>query len=65
MINVGGAASGVKVYVFDLTGRQLCVPARAEGDGKVYIERDEWPALVLLRLVHEPTNSTRTWKMVR
>lgn len=65
VINVGGAASGVKVYVFDLTGRQLCVPARAEGDGKVYIERDEWPALVLLRLVHEPTNSTRTWKMVR
>ena len=65
MMDLGPAGQGVKVHVFDLTGRQLCTPVGADGNGQIWIEGDQWPALVLLRLVHEPTNSIRTWKMVR
>ena len=65
MMDLGGAADGMKIHVFDLTGRQLCTPVGADGSGQIWIEGDQWPALVLLRLVHEPTNSVRTWKMVR
>jgi PKD repeat protein len=65
MMDLGIAAVGMKVHVFDLTGRQLCTPVGADGNGQIWVEGDQWPALVLLRLVHEPTNSIRTWKMVR
>ena len=65
MMDLGPAGEGMKVHVFDLTGRQLCTPVGADGNGQIWIEGDQWPALVLLRLVHEPTNSIRTWKMVR
>ena len=65
MMDLGAAADGMKIHVFDLTGRQLCTPVGADGSGQIWIEGDQWPALVLLRLVHEPTNSVRTWKMVR
>lgn len=65
MLDLGIAAVGMKVHVFDLTGRQLCTPVGADGNGQIWVEGDQWPALVLLRLVHEPTNSIRTWKMVR
>lgn len=65
MLDLGIAAAGMKVHAFDLTGRQLCTPVGADGNGQIWIEGDQWPALVLLRLVHEPTNSIRTWKMVR
>ena len=65
MMDLGAAGEGMKVHVFDLTGRQLCTPVGADGNGQIWIEGDQWPALVLLRLVHEPTNSIRTWKMVR
>jgi hypothetical protein len=65
MLNLGAAADGMKVHVFDLTGRQLCNPVPADGNGQIWVEGNEWPAMVLVRLVHEPTNSVRTWKMVR
>ncbi|HBS20229.1 MAG TPA: hypothetical protein DEA66_05230, partial [Flavobacteriales bacterium] len=65
MMDLGPAGQGMTVHVFDLTGRQLCTPVGANGNGQIWIEGDQWPALVLLRLVHEPTNSIRTWKMVR
>ena len=65
MMDLGPAGQGMTVHVFDLTGRQLCTPVGADGHGQIWIEGDQWPALVLLRLVHEPTNSIRTWKMVR
>ena len=65
MMDLGPAGQGMTVHVFDLTGRQLCTPVGADGNGQIWIEGDQWPALVLLRLVHEPTNSIRTWKMVR
>ena len=64
-LNLGAAADGMKVHVFDLTGRQLCNPVPADGNGQIWVEGNEWPAMVLVRLVHEPTNSVRTWKMVR
>ncbi|MGB2423166.1 MAG: PKD domain-containing protein [Flavobacteriales bacterium] len=65
MMNLGAAANGMKIHVFDLTGRQLCNPVAPDANGQIWVEGDQWPALVLLRLVHEPTNSIRTWKMVR
>ena len=65
MMDLGAAASGMKIHVFDLTGRQLCSPAAPDANGQIWVDGDQWPALVLLRLVHEPTNSIRTWKMVR
>jgi len=65
MMDLGAAAPGMKIHVFDLTGRQLCHPAAPDANGQIWVEGDQWPALVLLRLVHEPTNSIRTWKMVR
>ena len=65
MLNLGAAADGMKVHVFDLTGRQLCNPVSADSNGEIWVEGNEWPAMVLVRLVHEPTNSVRTWKMVR
>ena len=65
MMDLGPAGEGMTVHVFDLTGRQLCSPVGADGNGQIWIEGDQWPSLVLLRLVHEPTNSIRTWKMVR
>jgi PKD repeat protein len=65
MLDLGAVSSGMMVHVYDLTGRQLCNPAMADANGQIWVEGDEWPALVLLRLVHVPTNSIRTWKMVR
>jgi len=65
MMDLGAAATGMKIHVFDLTGRQLCNPVAPNANGQIWVEGDQWPALVLLRLVHEPTNSVRTWKMVR
>jgi hypothetical protein len=65
MMDLGAAAAGMKIHVFDLTGRQLCNPVAPDANGQIWVEGDQWPALVLLRLVHEPTNSIRTWKMVR
>ena len=65
MMDLGAAAAGMKIHVFDLTGRQLCNPVAPNANGQIWVEGDQWPALVLLRLVHEPTNSVRTWKMVR
>jgi PKD repeat protein len=65
MMDLGAGAAGMKMHVFDLTGRQLCNPASPDANGQIWVEGDQWPALVLLRLVHEPTNSIRTWKMVR
>ena len=53
------------MVAYDLTGRALCTPAIPDGNGKIWVESDQWPAMVLLRLVHEPTNNIRTWKMVR
>ena len=65
MMDFGAAAAGMTIHVFDLTGRQLCNPVGPDANGQIWVEGDQWPALVLLRLVHEPTNSVRTWKMVR
>jgi len=65
MMDLGAAAPGMKIHVFDLTGRQLCHPVAPDANGQIWVDGDQWPALVLLRLVHEPTNSIRTWKMVR
>jgi len=65
MMDLGAAAPGMKIHVYDLTGRQLCNPVAPDANGQIWVEGDQWPALVLLRLVHEPTNSIRTWKMVR
>lgn len=65
MMDLGAAAAGMKIHVFDLTGRQLCHPVAPDANGQIWVDGDQWPALVLLRLVHEPTNSIRTWKMVR
>jgi putative ABC transport system ATP-binding protein len=56
---------GMTMVAYDLTGRQLCSAIATNGGGQIYIENNQWPRVVLLRLVHEPTNSIRTWKMVR
>ena len=53
------------MHAMDLTGRVLCTPIQADGQGQIWVEKDQWPALVLLRLVHGPTQTARTWKMVR
>jgi PKD repeat protein len=65
ILDLGDASAGMVLHAFDLTGRQLCKPAISDSNGQIWIQSDQWPALVLLRLVHEPTNSVRTWKMVR
>jgi hypothetical protein len=62
---LGVLAEGTKMMAYDLTGRALCAPAAPDASGKIWVENDQWPAIVLLRLVHEPTNNIRTWKMLR
>ena len=64
-MDMGSLAQGTKMVAYDLTGRALCAPAMPDGNGKIWVESDQWPSMVLLRLVHEPTNNIRTWKMVR
>ena len=65
MMDLGAAADGMTMHAMDLTGRVLCTPIQADGQGQIWVEKDQWPALVLLRLVHGPTQTARTWKMVR
>jgi hypothetical protein len=65
MMDLGAAADGMTMHAMDLTGRVLCSPIQADGQGQIWVEKDQWPALVLLRLVHGPTQTARTWKMVR
>jgi hypothetical protein len=65
MIDLGIEGEGMTMVAYDLTGRQLCSAIAANGGGQIYIENHQWPSVVLLRLVHEPTNTMRTWKMVR
>ena len=65
VMDMGSLAQGTKMVAYDLTGRALCAPAMPDGNGKIWVESDQWPSMVLLRLVHEPTNNIRTWKMVR
>ena len=65
MMDLGNQAEGMSVVAYDLSGRQLCDATTANGSGQIFVEGSQWPNLVLLRLVHEPTNSMRTWKMVR
>jgi PKD repeat protein len=64
-MDLGAAAEGMTLYAFDLNGRQLCMPAQADANGQISVENSNWPKLVYLRLVHEPTNSVRVWKMER
>ena len=65
MIDLGVEGEGMTMVAYDLTGRQLCSAIATNGGGQIYIENNQWPSVVLLRLVHEPTNTMRTWKMVR
>ena len=65
MMDLGAASDGMTMHAMDLTGRVLCTPIQADGQGQIWVEKDQWPALVLLRLVHGPTQTARTWKMVR
>lgn len=65
VMDLGVVAEGTKMMAYDLTGRTLCAPASPDASGKIWVENDQWPAIVLLRLVHEPTNNIRTWKMLR
>ena len=65
MIDLGTEGEGMTMMAYDLTGRQLCSANAANGGGQIFIENNQWPSVVLLRLVHEPTNTMRTWKMVR
>ena len=62
---MGVEGEGMTMVAYDLTGRQLCSAIAGNGGGQIYIENNQWPSVVLLRLVHEPTNTMRTWKMVR
>ena len=65
MIDLGSDGEGMTMVAYDLTGRQLCSANGNNGGGQIFIENNQWPSVVLLRLVHEPTNTMRTWKMVR
>ena len=65
MMDLGAEGEGMTMVAYDLTGRQLCSAIAANGGGQIFIENNQWPSVVLLRLVHEPTNTVRTWKMVR
>ena len=65
MMDLGAEGEGMTMVAYDLTGRQLCSAIAANGGGQIFIENNQWPNVVLLRLVHEPTNTVRTWKMVR
>lgn len=64
-LELGSNHHGMKLMAYDLTGRALCAPATPDANGRVWVEADQWPGLVLLRLVHESSQSIRTWKMVR
>lgn len=64
-LELGSNHQGMKLMAYDLTGRALCTPATPDANGRVWVEADQWPGLVLLRLVHESSQSIRTWKMVR
>jgi PKD repeat protein len=65
VMDLGVLAEGTKMMAYDLTGRALCALVAPDASGKIWVENDQWPAIVLLRLVHEPTNNIRTWKMLR
>ena len=65
MIDLGSDSEGMTMVAYDLTGRRLSSAIAANGGGQIFIENNQWPSVVLLRLVHEPTNTMRTWKMVR
>lgn len=64
-LDLGAAHTGMVLVAFDLNGRQLCAPAYPDANGRIHVEADQWPSLVLLRLIHEPTMGVKTWKMVR